>query len=230
VRNFTPSWFSVTMGTGVLSILLHTIPFATSNALHYASIVFFILNACLFAIALALSLARYILYPEIWTVMIRDPVNSLFLGTLPMGFATLVHMWLLVCVPVWGSWAVTAAFAMWVVDAVVAVATTLALPMMLMCRNDISSLDRFTATQLIPIAATVVAAGVGARVAAVLESPTNALGVVVTCYVLWGMSVPFAFMILTLYYHRLVVHKLPPREVIVSAFLPLGPCGYSANM
>lgn len=29
-----------------------------------------------------------------------------------------------------------------------------------------------------------------------------------------------------MYYQRLVLHKLPPREVIVSCFLPLGPLGY----
>ena len=31
--------------------------------------------------------------------------------------------------------------------------------------------------------------------------------------------------ILTVYYRRLVVHKLPPKEVIVSSFLPVGPLG-----
>ena len=31
--------------------------------------------------------------------------------------------------------------------------------------------------------------------------------------------------ILVMYFHRLIVHKLPPREVIVSVFLPLGPLG-----
>lgn len=31
--------------------------------------------------------------------------------------------------------------------------------------------------------------------------------------------------VLVIYFHRLTVHKLPPREVIVSVFLPLGPLG-----
>ena len=31
--------------------------------------------------------------------------------------------------------------------------------------------------------------------------------------------------VLVVYFQRLTVHKLPPREVIVSAFLPLGPLG-----
>lgn len=59
-----------------------------------------------------------------------------------------------------------------------------------------------------------------------LPNPQHALGTVVTCYVLWGMGVPLAMTVLVLYYHRLAVHKLPPREIIVSSFLPLGPLGF----
>jgi tellurite resistance protein TehA-like permease len=84
--------------------------------------------------------------------------------------------------------------------------------------------------QLLPIAATVVASATGARVAGIVSNPDTAFSMLVTCYVLWGMSLPFAFIIFTLYYQRLVIHNLPPREVIVSALLPLGPCGYGATI
>jgi len=102
--------------------------------------------------------------------------------------------------------------------------------MMLMSRDDIRSLDRITAAQLLPIAATVVASGIGARIATVLDNPSMVFGTMIVSIILFGMSLPFAFMILVLYYHRLVLHKLPAREVIVSAFLPLGPCGYGGTI
>lgn len=199
-------------------------------ATYYLSIVFFILNLVIFTLASILSILRYSLYPEIWGVMIRDPANSLFLSTIPMGFATLINMWILVCVPRWGDWAKDAAVGFWIADTVASVLTTLALPAMLMCRNDIKTLDRINAAQLLPIAATVVAAGIGAKTAAIVDDPALAERIMLTCYILWGISIPFAYMIFVLYYHRLVLYKLPPREVIVSAFLPLGPCGYSATM
>ncbi|KAF2671030.1 C4-dicarboxylate transporter/malic acid transport protein [Microthyrium microscopicum] len=217
------------MGTGVVSVLLHQIPYE-SPVLYYASIVFFILNTILFTIALTISILRYTLYPAIWGVMVRDPANSLFLGTIPMGFATLILCWINICVPLWGDWAKTVAFVAWIVDAVVSVIATLGLPMMLMSHDDIHSLDRINAAQLLPIAATVVASGIGAKVASIMIDEQVVLGTVITCYILWGLSIPFAFMIFVIYYHRLALHKLPPREVIVSAFLPLGPCGYSANI
>ena len=98
VRNFSPSWFSVTMGTGIVSILLITIPFK-ADWLYWLSVFFFGLNVILFSLAFTVSFLRYTLYPEIWTVMIRDPNNSLFLGCIPLGFATLVESWIFVCCP-----------------------------------------------------------------------------------------------------------------------------------
>ena len=88
VRNFSPSWFSVTMGTGIVATLFITIPFK-ADWLYYLSIIFFVLNVVLFTLAFTISIMRYSLYPEIWGVMIADPNNSLFLGTIPMGFATI---------------------------------------------------------------------------------------------------------------------------------------------
>ncbi|KAK9854752.1 hypothetical protein MYU51_004043 [Penicillium brevicompactum] len=225
VRNFSPSWFAVTMGTGIVSVLLTSIPFHTP-ALYYLSITFFILNTILFALAMTTSILRYTLYPEIWSVMIKDPVNSLFLATIPMGFATLIEMWVLVCVPLWGEWAKTVAWVLWMVDVVAAASVTLSISFILISQDHITSLDRITALQLLPIAATIVAAGAGAEVAGILPNQQHALGTLLVSFILWGMGTPLAIVVLVIYYQRLAVHKLPPREVIVSCFLPLGPLGF----
>ena len=87
-----------TMGTGIVSILLITIPFK-SRWLYWNSVIFFVLNTLLFSAAFFTSVLRYTLYPEIWSVMIADGTNSLFLGTIPMGFATLVECRIFLCIP-----------------------------------------------------------------------------------------------------------------------------------
>lgn len=53
----------------------------------------------------------------------------------------------------------------------------------------------------------------------------HALWTLTVSYILWGTGVPLAMFTLVLYFQRLTVYKLPPREVIVSVFLPLGPLG-----
>ncbi|KAL2383201.1 hypothetical protein RJZ90_002775 [Blastomyces dermatitidis] len=91
VRNFTPSWFTVNMGTGIVSILLFNLPY-NGTWLYWISVGIFGLNTVLFTIFLAISILRYALWPGIWRVMLQHPVQSLFIGTFPMGFSTVVSM------------------------------------------------------------------------------------------------------------------------------------------
>lgn len=65
------------------------------------------------------------------------------------------------------------------IDAVVAAAVTVSLPFLLMSQNHQQSLDRITAAQLLPIAATIVAAGAGKKSAFPLgvSTPTDAISV-----------------------------------------------------
>ncbi len=126
VRNFTPSWFSVTMGTGIVSILLHNLPY-NAAPVRAIGIAVFVLNVVLFAAFTLISAVRYIAYPEIWGVMTKHPGQSLFLGCIPMGLSTIVTMMAYVCAP-WGRGAVYWTWAIWWVDAVVAGACTLIIP------------------------------------------------------------------------------------------------------
>lgn len=75
------------MGTGIVSILLHNLPY-NAEWLQCVSYAFFGLNVILFVTFLGLSIARYTLYPEIWGAMISHPGQSLFLGCFPMAFAS----------------------------------------------------------------------------------------------------------------------------------------------
>ena len=93
------------MGTGIVSILLHNLPY-NGSWLYWISVVMFAFNVALFSIFLVISILRYSVYPEIWSAMIRHPAQSLFLGAFPMGLATIVNMIVLVCVPAWGTWAI----------------------------------------------------------------------------------------------------------------------------
>ena len=58
--------------------------------------------------------------------------------------------------------------------------------------------------------------------------PDQALTVLIVSYVLWGMGMGTSFLILALYFHRLTIYHQPDAEVVVSAFLPLGPLGQGA--
>ena len=223
ILNFTPSWFSATMGTGITSILLHNLPY-NSRWLYWLSILVFCLNVGLFITFLVISILRYTLFPGLFMVMIRHPVQSLFCGTFPMGLATIVNMVVFVCVPAWGSGAITLAWTLWWIDVGIAVVSCMWLPFVIMHVHE-SELSRMTAVWLLPIVATIVAGASGGIVAEVLTDPNHQLWTIVVSYVLWGTGFPLAMVVLVVYFLRLTIHRLPPREVIVSVFLPLGPLG-----
>jgi tellurite resistance protein TehA-like permease len=118
------------MGTGVCGVLLHAVPWP-ARWLAGLSVAFFALDALLFATFAAVSALRFALWPEIWAVMIVDPTHSLFLGTVPISLATLLQLWVAICVPAWGEWASTFVWVLWMVDVVVAVAIAISLPFLL---------------------------------------------------------------------------------------------------
>ncbi|CAI7649942.1 unnamed protein product [Penicillium pancosmium] len=193
--------------------------------LYYLSIVIFALNVAFFTVILAITLLRYVLYPEIFGVMVTHPVQSLFLGTFPMGLATIINMFCLVCMPSWGDKAAYLIWAIWIFDAIVSVVVAIGIPFILMTRRNGLDLSSMTAAWLLPIVSCVVAAASGAIVADILPKPELALGTILASYILWGIGIPLALMIICIYLQRLMFFKLPPKAMLVSVFLPLGPLG-----
>ena len=82
VLGFTPSWFTVTMGTGITSILLHNLPY-NGRWLYWISVVIFSLNILLFVSFLCISVVRYTMFKELWSETMRNPAQAVFLGIVP---------------------------------------------------------------------------------------------------------------------------------------------------
>ncbi|KAL5626014.1 hypothetical protein FOBRF1_000357 [Fusarium oxysporum] len=207
VVNFTPSWFTVTMGTGITSVLLHNLPYH-GRWLFYVSCIIFCLNIVLFTLFSCISIA-------------------VFLGTIPVGFATIINMIVFVCVPAWGDWAANFAWALWWIDVVMATACSLYIPHCIM-RTEGITLDQVNPSWLFPVIADIVASTSGAIVANVLPNDQHAIWTVITSYILWGTSVPMAIVILAMYYSRLMIHDILPGQVAVASFIAIGPLGMGA--
>ena len=56
------------------------------------SAIFFFFNLILFIVFNILTIARYVIFPDIWPLMLRHPVQSLYVGCYPMGAATLINI------------------------------------------------------------------------------------------------------------------------------------------
>jgi tellurite resistance protein TehA-like permease len=84
-----------------------------------------------------------------------------------------------------------------------------------------------TALYLIPIVAVVIAATSGGLVAGALKNEKHQLWTLVISYIFWAIGTPLSWIILTMYFIRMTIHKPVEREVIVSLLLPIGPLGLS---
>ena len=84
-----------------------------------------------------------------------------------------------------------------------------------------------TALYLIPIVSIVAVASSGGLVAGAIPDPSHKLWTLIVSYVFWSIGTPLSWIILTIYFLRMTVHKPLKREVVVSLLLPIGPLSLS---
>lgn len=225
ILNFTPSWFSVIMGTGIISLLLVTEQHKF-RGMWAIGVAFYILNIVLFTVFALVTAARFIVFPWSFFIMLHHPTPSMFIGTIPISFATIVNATAIIAAPRLGEWAVNFVWGMWWLDVALTVLSSFCMPVVMFHYQRLS-LDQMTATWLLPIVPCVVTAASGGVVAPILPE-SHALITILVSYVLWSIGMSLSFIILALYFQRLCVYKLPTVEIIVSALLPLGLCGQGA--
>jgi C4-dicarboxylate transporter/malic acid transport protein len=154
-------------------------------------------------------------------------VVSMFFGAIPMGLATIINGFLVFGLPLWGDAAVAIAHALWWVDVALSIACGIMIPYFMFTRQE-HTIEQMTAVWLLPFVASEVAAASGALLIPHILDPAAALQVMLLCYTLWAFSVPVALSLLVILLLRLVLHKLPHRDMAASSWLALGPLGTGA--
>jgi len=105
------------MGTGIVPIVLHN-QFLQFTGLSIIVGILFALNGLIFVIFSLVTLLRYLLWPAKLKEMLHDPTHSLFIGTFPMGLATLINLTASIIIPHTGKTYITALWVVWWIDAV----------------------------------------------------------------------------------------------------------------
>lgn len=226
IRQFTPNWFAVVMGTGVLALAMAQLPAngpwlpALAQALWGVALVLFALFAVLYG-------ARWVLFFDEARRIFGHSTVSMFIGTIPMALATLLNGFILFALPGVGDAALPWLQALWWLDVGLSLACGVGIPFLMFTRQQ-HSIDQMTAVWLLPVVAAEVAAASGGLLAPHLLAPAAQFSMLVTSYVLWAFSVPVAFAILTILMLRMALHKLPHENMAASSWLALGPIGTGA--
>lgn len=226
IRQFTPNWFAATMGTGILSAVLTQLPVNIPGLREIAEGLW-LLNIVLFLTFSALYLARWIMYFDEARRVFGHSTVSMFFGTIPMGLATLINGLLTFGLPRWGSAVLPLAELLWWLDVAMSLACGVLIPFLMFTRQE-HRIDQMTAVWLLPLVACEVAAVSGGLLAPHLAESQSQFSVLITSYVLWAMSVPVAFSVLTILLLRMALHKLPHESMAASSWLALGPISTGA--
>lgn len=208
IRHFTPNWFTATMGTGVVAMILAQLPFA-SSVLFMLATKLWQFNILLFSTFSVLYALRWILFPNEAKQIFNHPNMSLFLGAIPMGLATIANGFLSFGIHLYGEIAIYIAEYLWYLDVLLAVMIAWIVPFCMFSCQD-HQLHRMTAVWLLPIVACEVAASSAGLLLQHLAADQHALA------------------ILTILMLRLALHQLPEKEVAISSWLCLGPIGTGA--
>jgi tellurite resistance protein TehA-like permease len=222
IRQFTPSWFSMTMGTGILSVLLQVFPFQF-NGLHTIAVIIFVLNVVIYCTFTIMTVARYVMFPSVLSLMLNHSAQSLFIGTMPMGLTTIINF-IIVGLPQHFDWALDLAFVLWCIDLAFTLICCIGVPYFIIVHHN-HQIESMNGTWLLPIVPAVVHSASGGLLANHIDE-NRAFVVLIISYLLMGMGILLAISIIVIYFYRLAVHKLPPKEVIISVFLPLGPVSF----
>ncbi|KAG5637040.1 hypothetical protein H0H81_006035 [Sphagnurus paluster] len=229
IRNFTPAWFTVIMGTGVISSLAARFHFgAGSFTLEVISLIFFFLNLILFVVFCGITIARYWLFPEMWKKMLSHPAQSLFVGAFPMGAATLINS-ALTANQQWsfsGTGFLYALWAFWWLDMLISFTCAFGMLFAMMTTHH-HSLAKMASVWVLPMVTLIVASSTGGLLATALTKQSIYHALVTSAVSLTAliMGLSLAIMILTVYLTRLVLHGPPDISLILSAFITLGPLG-----
>jgi C4-dicarboxylate transporter/malic acid transport protein len=152
---------------------------------------------------------------------------SMFLGTIPMGLATIINGFIQYRLPSWGGPGVGLAYSLWWIDVAMALVCGTLVPFFMFTRQE-HTIEQMTAVWLLPVVAAEVAAASGGLIIPSLTDPVSQYATLITSYILWAYSVPVALSILVILLLRMALHKLPHASMAASSWLSLGPIGTGA--
>lgn len=221
IRQFTPNWFTATMGTGIVALALARFPFPINGVKATGEVLWFI-NISLFIVCSLLYAARWIFFFDGAKRIFQHSAMGMFFGAIPMGLATILNGFLIFGTERWGHTAVEIATLLWWLDAALALLCAWLIPFLMFTRQT-HTLQNMTAIWLLPIVAAEVTAASGGLLLGYLPANPASSAILFFSYALWGTSVLPALGILAILFLRMVLHKLPGPDMAVSSWLAMGP-------
>lgn len=229
ILEFHPAYFVSIMGCGILSVILHNFPYPAywlevcGCIMWGFAVFFFILTFPSFIISMVTVPGNFLKFH-------RDANTSVYLGCLSMGYTTTFVNFLF---GITSKSFIKGIYVLWWISLVLSLYCAIVIfyfGIIAKYRKKYNLLtsETVSATLLLPVVTLTVTASAGALICPDLPSINLQVLTLVICYLLWAWAVALAFIIISIYYGRLFIHKIPATGLVFSSFLPVGVMGQGA--
>ncbi|KZS92647.1 hypothetical protein SISNIDRAFT_486167 [Sistotremastrum niveocremeum HHB9708] len=222
IRNFTPAWFYVTMGLAITTLQFMVIPWHHELLVLKVIFLIFWLTTLLVIFAfLGLTIARYVMFPDLWQKVWDHPDEAMYFACLPMslipmqnGMSEGLDLW-------WGLGGHNSARFLWFIFGCWLATTLLGYTIAFVCFKKMITVHRhemktMTAAWLAPFGALIVDGSAGTLMTPLLAEHNPSIGMFAglwaTMTVSIGLSVSVLVMAILL--QRMFVDGLPPAKHI----------------
>lgn len=225
IKAFSPVYFVSIMGTGISSSLLYHFPYP-AEWLEICSYIMFGITCICFIVTTTLFILQCWYFPGRFKAYHVDTAQAVFMGCYSMGYITIVNFIENITdgrhtIFVWVLWWIAVFSAIYTAFLIVYLSFMSKL-------NEVDLDAKLNATLLLPIVAITVVSSSGHQLELKLPTTNQMVVTMIVSFMLWCLSISLAFMIMTIYLHRLIVHKIPPTNLIFTSFLPVGFLGQSS--
>lgn len=222
ITGFQIKWFIICMGTGITSSILYAFPYH-HRWLQILGLISFGLCSVLLLILLVLFGLHLIqLKSEERMEILYDLDKNVYLGAFAMAVCSWSSMFYLItedrCIVfVW--------FLYWI-NVALSLFTACMIVICILHKSRLAP-HEITPTLLLPIVTVMVVSSFGQNVYPHLPDNLKFTSVIFS-FLLWCLAVTLSFIFTTVYFYRLLVHKLPGKNAIFSSFIALGFLGQGA--
>ncbi|RDW91577.1 hypothetical protein BP5796_02742 [Coleophoma crateriformis] len=224
---YTWTWFAMTMATGGMANVLHSIPFR-SDWLRIIGVVIMLFNISLFLMNCTFLALRFIWNPGSFTASFKSQRESLFIPACVVSIGTILINICQYGIPETGEWLqTTMQICFWIYAAIAFLASAgIYLVIWSTQTFPIQSMTPIWAYPLLilgPFASNLIDAVPDAAAAARIRSLSIALGAVT----LQGTGFCVSLMIYSAFIYRLMTQKLPREVARPGMFVSVGPSGFT---
>ncbi|KIX02797.1 uncharacterized protein Z518_08740 [Rhinocladiella mackenziei CBS 650.93] len=227
MKHVTWAWFTLTMATGGIANVIHTVPYRF-DGLRIIGIIFFLMNILFYLIIWAMLITRFTLYPWTFRASFTHPTESLFVPAFAVSFGTILINIVEYGFGRVGAWLNRAVLILFWFDAALAVILSIIIYLILWSTQSFT-IARMTPIWIFPAYPLLIIGPHAANLSSQVLTSNQAIRVLVGGFTIQGIGFLVSLTIYSAFVYRLMTQKLPAEPLRPGMFVSVGPSAFTVS-